>query len=272
MNELLSLVVTVRPQAPTSLPGHLGRAVYAQLLRWLDAADPALAARWHDTDGPKPFTCSDLVGGRRGGPNSRSLSPERTAWFRLTSLDPAITAILNGLLAAPPPTVELDGVLFDVEGLTTDPAAHPWAGTTSYEVLAAPYLLARVEAPRQVMLDFSAPTAFKQNNLIVPLPLPDLVFGGLADRWNAFSPVAISPEVRRYCQTSVALKRFRLRSAAVPLKDQVPQIGGRGQATYVAAHYDRYWMGLLGLLADFAVYAGAGRLTSVGMGQARRTG
>ncbi len=39
-----------------------------------------------------------------------------------------------------------------------------------------------------------------------------------------------------------------------------------GQASYVAVTYDRYWMSLLGLLADFAFFAGVGRLTTVGLG------
>jgi len=43
MTELVSLVVTVRPAAPLTTPGHLGRAAYALLMGWLSDADPALA-------------------------------------------------------------------------------------------------------------------------------------------------------------------------------------------------------------------------------------
>lgn len=132
MSELVSLVVIVRPAQPVTLPGHLGRAAHALLLRWLNQADPALAQHWHDADGPKPFTCSSLIGaGRMQGDHLRALSPEHTYWLRLTSLDPTISARLLALCDDPPPTVELDGVTLPVESVTADPAAHPWAGAAT---------------------------------------------------------------------------------------------------------------------------------------------
>ncbi len=145
--ELLSLVVTVRPAEPVTVPAHLGKAVYTLLLHWLEEADPVLARRWHDTDGPKPFTCSSLVGGKRTGQNTRTLVPDQSYWFRLTSLDMEVSTVLQNYLAAPPAEVDLEGVLLPVESLTTDPAVHPWAGASSYQEIAAPYLLARDSAP-----------------------------------------------------------------------------------------------------------------------------
>lgn len=270
MSELVSLVITVRPAAPLTLPGHVGLAAYALLLRWISEQDEVLARHWHDQDGPKPFTCSTLVGARRAGPNTLALTPDRPCWLRFTALDPAIAAILLARRDAPPDSIELDGVTLPLENATTDPAVHPWAGLATYEEIAAPYLLARQKAPRRLSLAFASPVAFRQREMNMPLPLPNLVFGGLAERWNAFSPVAVSPEVRRFAEAGVALNSFRLRSRALPVKDGAPQIGAVGEATYVAVHYDRYWMGVLGLLADFAFYAGVGRMTTVGLGQARR--
>ncbi len=271
MTDLVSLVILVRPAEPVTVPGHLGRAAHALLLRWIDERDPALARQWHDADGPKPFTCSSLNGtGRMSADRSRALSPERTCWLRLTSLDPAVSAILLERRDSPPPEIELDGVRLRVEQVTADPTVHPWAGTASYEQIAAPYLLARQEPPRRLGIRFASPVAFRQREMNMPLPLPDLVFGGLADRWNAFSPIAISPEVRRYCESGVGMSGFALRSRAVPQKDGGLQVGAVGTARYVAVRYDRYWMGVLGLLADYAFYAGVGRLTTSGLGQARR--
>lgn len=269
--DLVSLVVTIRPSEPVSAPGYLGRAAHALLLRWLDETDPALARQWHDADGFKPFTCSSLIGGGRMERDGlRRLTPERTYWLRLTSLDPAISAALLTRAEQPPASIELDRVALPVESVTADPAMHPWAATARYEDLAAPHLLARQEPPRRVRLRFTAPVTFRQRELNVPLPLPGLVFGGLADRWNAFSPVAIGPEVRRYAEECVALSSFALRSRALPVQEGGVQVGAVGEAGYVAVRYDRYWMSALGLLADFALYAGIGRLTTMGLGQARR--
>jgi CRISPR-associated endoribonuclease Cas6 len=147
---------------------------------------------------------------------------------------------------------------------------HSWAGTATFEQIAAPYLLARQEAPRRLKLMFTSPVTFHQRDKNMPVPLPELTFGGLADRWNAFSPIAISPEVRRYCEECVALHNFRLRSRAVPMKDGGLQVGAVGEAGYVSIRYDRYWMGVIGMLADFTFYAGVGRMTVAGLGQSRR--
>ncbi|GAB4415208.1 MAG: CRISPR-associated endoribonuclease Cas6 [Anaerolineae bacterium] len=271
MTELVSLMLALRPAQPVTLPAHLGRAAHALLLRWLDEADPALAQRWHDADGPKPFTCSSLMGaGRMQADRQRALTPDQTYWLRLTSFDPTVSARLLAVRDDPPPAVELDGVALLVTGATTDPAVHPWAGVSTYEQLAAPYLLARQPGPRRLTLSFASPTTFRQREMNMPLPLPELVFGGLVERWNAFSPVTISPEVRRYAAECVAISQFELRSRSVPLKDGGLQVGVTGRARYVAVTYDRYWTNLLGLLADFAFFAGVGRLTTVGLGQCRR--
>ena len=270
MTELLSLVVIVRTPEPVTLPATLGRAVNALLLRWLEDADPELARCWHDAEGVRPYTCSTVIGSRREGKDQRAFDPEVPAWFRLTALNADVCAALDRVLADPPDTVEIDRVPFHGESITADPAVHPWAGRATYQEVAAPFLLEATNIQRRVALQYTSPVAFRQNGMNMPVPLPGLVFGGLAERWNAFSPVRISPEVRRFAETSVALNGFRLRSRAVPGKAGSLQIGAVGSATYTATRYDRYWMGLLGLLADFAFYGGVGRGVTQGMGQTRR--
>ncbi len=268
--DLVSLVVTVQPLEAGTVPGHLGRAVHALLLRWLSSVDEPLARRWHDDSGVKPWACSSLVGARRMATDSRAVSADRTYWFRLCTLERETSAALLQVAESLPEAADLDGRPFRVLGATADPAAHPWAATADYATLAAPHLLAGEKPPRRVALDFVSPTAFHVNGMNMPVPLPDLVFGGLADRWNAFSPVAVSPEVRRFCQTGLALNSFRLKSRGLPMKDGNLQIGGVGTARYVSVRYDRYWQGVVTLMAEYALFASVGRGTAWGMGQARR--
>jgi len=73
-----------------------------------------------------------------------------------------------------------------------------------------------------------------------------------------------------YASACVAISSLRLRSRALPIKDGALQVGSVGEVRYVSVRYDRDWMAVLGLLADFAFYAGVGRMVSAGMGQARR--
>jgi CRISPR-associated endoribonuclease Cas6 len=104
----------------------------------------------------------------------------------------------------------------------------------------------------------------------VPLPLPGLVFGSLLERWNAFAPIAFPPEARRYAEECLAVSRYELSSRPVPVKSRGLRVGGVGQVTYTALNYDRYWLSVLAVLAEFARYSGVGAGTTMGLGQCRR--
>jgi len=123
-------------------------------------------------------------------------------------------------------------------------------------------------SPR-VSLEFASPTTFRSGGRYVPLPLPDLVFGSLLDRWQAFAPIALSPEVRRFAAEAVAVSQYQLRTRSLPAKGGGVRVGFTGRASFVALNRDRYWLSVLHLLAAFAFYGGVGYQTAAGMGQVR---
>lgn len=267
----ISLVLTLAPERVATLPDYLGRAAHSLLLRLIAAQNPDLAGRLHEGEsGPRPFTCSTLVGMRRQGEGSASVEPEGRYWLRFTGLSDEVSDFLSSLALTPPDVAELDNVPFRVLGATFDPADHPWGGKVGYEELSALWLLARNQTEPRIEIEFVSPTSFRSGGMNVPFPLPDLVLGGLLDRWNAFAPVALSPEVRRFAAECVAVSRYRLQTCPLHFKQGSLQVGFTGQCTYVALNKDRYWLSVLNLLADFAFYGGIGYQTSVGMGQARR--
>lgn len=263
--DLLSLVLTLRPLANScgSAPDWWGRASHALLLRAIASVDPALAAALHADDGPRPFTASSLF--ERGA---------QTDCVRFTAHQSAPAGCLRaasgpGGVLAPGARVDLDGHAFEVLSATSDPAAHPWAGQGGYADLAARRLVSPDPAPRQVTLQLASPTAFKSQERHQPLPLPDLVFNSLLERWNASAPLAFPPETRRYAAECLAISRFELRSRPVPGKNGGLRIGAVGLVTYTTLNYDRYWMSLIHTLAAFSLYAGLGAGTSQGLGQCR---
>lgn len=270
MSDLLSVVVRVRAPQEMTMPSHVGRAVHALLLHWIGLTRPDLAEQWHNAEGVKPFAVSNLVGGKRIDKFTRVLAPQHDGWFRLVALNAEIAQTLQAVIDAPPADVDIDGNLLEVVELITDPQKHEWAGQTDYETLSAGYLLARAAPSRRVALELITPTLFRQNGLETPLPTADLVFGSLCDKWNAYSTVQIAPQFREYSRLGVMVTYFDLKSASVSHKNKVMLVGGVGSVTYTAVQYDRYWMSMLALLADFALYAGVGRHTTMGMGQARR--
>ena len=268
--DLTALVLTLRPPEPMTTPGHLGRAAHALLLQWVNAADPALVEALHASDQPRPFTCSTLVGGRRSGPNARQITPGESYWVRFTGLTAEISAVLAGVEADPPAELELDHLPFRVESATLQGTEHEWAGASSYEELSAPHLLAETGPAHRWRISFASPTTFRRGKHNLPVPLPRLFFGGLARRWNTFSPVAISQEVERYAEEMVVLSRYKLRTRMVPMRAGALQVGCVGQADYSAMNRDPYWLALVSLLSDFCFYSGAGYQTAVGLGQVRR--
>ena len=271
--DLLSLYLTLRPlddgRPAASLPTWWGRASQALLLQICQQLDPTLAAALHDGSTLRPFTASTLMGRMKEG----RLDPAGSYALRFTGLTLPVSQLLAGAAQpggplAPGARLSLDYQPFRVETALT--AGHPWASQAGYSQLAAAILSG--EAPRRIGFLLTSPTSFRSADRQVPLPLPDLVFGSLVERWNAFAPLAFPAEVRRYARECLAVDRYSLRTRPVAGKAGSLRVGAVGQISYVTLNYDRYWMGVLAALADFARYSGIGGSTAMGLGQARRVG
>lgn len=268
---LTSLVVMVQAEKETTLPGNLGRAAQALLLGWVAERDPALAEAMHAGDGPRPYTASNLVLKRRP-PGQVRLAPGEGGWLRFTGLTAEVSEVLASLAAAPPEAVMMDGQPLRVVGATLDPAVHPRAGATSYQTLATGILLGAERPPAdKLSFEFLSPTTFRSGGRCLPLPLPELVFGSLLDRWHAFAPVGLSPETRRFAQEMTAISRYELRTQPLQAKEQGVMIGFAGRVTYKILSHDRYWLSVMNLLSAFSIYSGVGYQTAAGLGQVRPT-
>jgi len=259
---------TLRPADAHAAPASLARATHAAVLRLIAAADPALAARLHDDEGLKPITVSNVLGLAARGPTAE-VSPKREYGLRVTLLAPELEQIAAHWTPETIGALELDGREWRVERVTQAAAEHPWAGQTTYEGLAAPALLRAEAGPTRWALEFASPVTFRQRGLNMPLPTPDLVFGSLLDKWNAFATLTLPEEVRRFAAECLAVSRFELNSATEPAKHGELQIGAVGRCTYTAVNRDRYWLACVEILARFAFFSGVGAGTARGFGRAR---
>jgi len=272
--DLLSMVLILRPlPAPPDerpLPEWWGRAAQALLLDIVRRADERLAADLHDDNGLRPYTASNLLGHFE----ARRPLPDQTYTLRFTSLTAPLTRLLiaaaqPGGALAPGAPVQLDYLPFRIEAVHLDPAAHPWAAAAAYADFSAEHLVGAAP-PRRLTLLLASPTTFHVDGKHLPLPLPEQVFAGLLERWNAFSPLALPAETRRFAAECLALSRFRLNSVPVPVKQGGLRIGAVGEMTCTATRYDRFWLTALLTLAEFALFAGLGGGVTYGLGQARR--
>jgi CRISPR-associated endoribonuclease Cas6 len=274
MTVLLSWVLTLQPLEPATVPANLGRAAHAWFLGRVRAADDALAEELHTGQGLRPFTVSNLWElGRERGAEARLL-PDRTYTLRATSFSPRLSAVMReAVMAGLPPAVTIAGAALRILGSTTDPAEHPWAGEATFERMVQQFTLSP-QVPRSVGLRFASPTAFRVTGKrrAVPLPLPSLVFGGLLDKWNAFSPIQVHPDVRRFAEECLVVSSYGLETRRVSFGQEGERgtySGFVGRCHYYVEVPDRYWVGLLQLLAGFSLYAGVGLRTTMGLGQAR---
>ena len=128
--------------------------------------------------------------------------------------------------------------------------------TNSFEALS------QVSPQKLIELQFLSPTSFKQSQVIQPFPLPELVFGSLLRRWNAFAPVELQFPVIEWKGVTSA---YELKTYAHKMKGGA-EIGTQGWVRY---EFPPEQAAIATVLAHFADWAGVGRKTAMGMGQTR---
>jgi CRISPR-associated endoribonuclease Cas6 len=273
----------LRPTHYDEIPSALGRAAQAWFLGSLAGVNEIVAKTIHDSEGLKPFTISNLMPDSIESPQAArmrhdgqiGLTPDQRYTLRITTLNRDLTQlVLNGLL----PVWLSDGVtLHDqtlrVEEIITDTERDLWAGVTDYADLLAAFTTGQgiQHLDRRLAFTFAGPTSFnKTGGQQMPLPLPDLVFGSLLTRWNAYAGSALHPDLLTVIREQVVIHYHRIRSEQVSFErsNRGTVTGFKGDVTYHVQTGDSFWLGQLHTLAAYAVYAGVGVRTAMGMGMA----
>jgi len=262
-----ALVLTLRPLEPATVAPHLGRSSHAALLDTIAQRDAALAMRLHDSPDLKPFAASDLLDAPVQR-DARALTAERSYRLRWSGVSDEMDAVLRHLANEPPAELTLDHARFAVERATVDTNVDVLAGSAQWNELLALETIGRGAPPKRMVLHFLSPATFRSNGRNIPLPLPELVFGSLLDRWNAVSPIALPGEVRRFAAECLVLSSYELRSVWVPAFG-VGETAFIGRCSYVATTRDRYYLHCCAALMRLAFYSGVGAKTSMGFGMLR---
>jgi CRISPR-associated endoribonuclease Cas6 len=230
-------LVLISISATARLPPTLGRAIHAQCFQWFATANPALAEYLHQQD-ILPFTVGIQYS-----------SPQRIQ-LRISLLKPELLApLLWGLSGHLGSEITLAGV--------------PCRLGRWLNILESSNFEKLTEIPSQntIELQFISPTSFKQNQNIQPFPLPELVFNSLLRRWNQFAPSELQfPEI----QWQGLVSAFDIKTHALKMEASA-EIGTVGRVKY--RFPDPKQGRIATILANFAVFSGVGRKTSMGMGQ-----
>ena len=297
-----SLVLNLLPESSIP-PGFItGKHLHALFLSLVSSVDAEMGNQFHANKANKAFTLSPLqtVTGKPPRPITaqaksatagqssgclkwqyrQPISPGTPCWWRISLLDDRLFSQLSQLwlnLNPSQPWHLGPANLHITSVLGTPQSTQPWANFCNYEQI---YQQAS-EQERKIALQFYTPTAFRQGGYDSALPTRELVFGSLLRRWNHYSPIpfTLAPEALNCLYpsffdifTAVATdprQQFVHTGAAVDPGKQF--MGCVGTIHFqILGKVDPGLIKQINALADFALYAGVGRKTTMGMGVTRR--
>ena len=142
--------------------------------------------------------------------------------------------------------------------------------TTSYENLYHSLVAAEPEPIHRFDLVFITPTAFAQDRIHLPLPVPTLMFRSWLERWNHFAPVYLgSSELIDYLAAAVAVSRHKIQTRRVIIHSS-KITGFTGEVSLnILSRADPLLTHVANLLINYSQFAGTGMKTRLGMGQTR---
>ena len=283
-----SLILNLLPQS-TIYPQFLtGRHYHALFLNLVSSVDRTLGDILHDSTADKAFTLSPLqvkldpprytdrkytdkkyIDKRKihilQYQQHKPISPNTTCWWRISLLDDTLFGKLTQLWLNINPEQpwhlgSADLFITSIQG--TPQSIQPWANACSYSQL---YDRAS-NTEKTINFVFATPTAFRQGSYDSGLPTRDLVFRSLLKRWNKYSGIEFDSEFIE----SIYPSFFNIKTE-VASDSRSKFIGCVGEISYrIMGNVDAEAIKKINTLADFALYAGVGRKTPMGMGMVRR--
>ncbi|NCR36899.1 MAG: CRISPR-associated endoribonuclease Cas6 [Microcystis aeruginosa S11-01] len=269
-----SLVLNLTPRSPIYPNFLTGRHLHALFLTLVSSVDQELGDTLHAAEGDKAFTLSPLQiqSGGKITINSlrwrheREIAPETPCWWRISLLDDRLFGKLTSLWLNLNPQHpwhlgSADLVITSV--LATPQSVQPWANSCTYQYL---YENAS-ETNREFHFLFVTPVTFRQGKFDSALPTRELVFNSLLGRWNRYSGIPFD---------SIALESifpsfFDIQTKLADEAYKNQSIGCVGEIHYrLLGEVEPAKIKAINALADFALYAGVGRKTTMGMGMTRR--
>ena len=270
-----SLILNLLPQSPIPPQFLSGRHLHALFLNLVSSVDRNLGDYLHEAKSDKAFTLSPLQLQPRSDSASANLywqhhQPIPTGtpcWWRISLLDDTLFSQLTHLWLnlnpeqpwhLGPANLQITSIL----GTPQKGMPGCWANALSYHQL---YDQAS-ECDRALNFSFSTPTAFRQSKYDCSLPTRELVFNSLIKRWNQYSGIEFPKPLVDHVFPSF----FDIHTELVA-DSRSKFIGCVGTLNFrIMGKPEAEAIQQINALADFALYSGVGRKTTMGMGMVRR--
>ncbi|MFM6311580.1 MAG: CRISPR-associated endoribonuclease Cas6 [Dolichospermum sp.] len=268
-----SLILNIIPQSPI-YPNFLsGRHYHALFLNLVSSVDRKLGDRLHESNADKAFTLSPLqIKTRNQNPFSslqynhkNPISAGSHCWWRISLLDDNLFSQLTPLwlnLNPEHPWHLGSANLFITSIQGTPQSTQTWANVCTYSQL---YETAS-DTERIINFIFSTPVAFRQGGFDNVLPTRESVFNSLLSRWNKYSGI----ELTNIPLESIYPSAFNIKTEVISNYEN-KFIGCLGEISYrILGNVEATGIKQINTLADFVLYTGIGRKTTMGMGMVRR--
>lgn len=263
---LAAVVLELKAKNAGRLPVSHGRLLHAAFLNALRIQNEGLSVALHNS-ASKSFSLSLLQLPCPPQKMAYQVQAGMQAQWRICVMGEQTQSVLQclrkGLL------LRVGCLAFAVEAVYVTPQEHSQAGLMTTEYLER--VCAELPLMEHLTLDFITPTTFRYFDQDYPWPKPELVFGSLAERWNKVSGAEhfVVEKIKEIAAGYLVPEKWQGSSRRVNLSPQHGVTGFVGSFTYKLSLLPQEYRVLFICLAEFAVFAGIGRLTGQGMGQVR---
>lgn len=268
-----AVVYILRAKNNACIPLHHGRLAHAAFLSALKQLDAKLSTYIHDQTNPNPFAVSPLVFPAQSDADRHKMirvKENEVATWRIAGLNDFFLPCLSVL--RPGCVICIGDLRLAVEKCCLSPDEHADSGVLGKTDLWD--ACRHIPSIREIKFSFLTPTTFRFFDKDYPLPLPEYVFGSLAEKWTQNDTRGLLPldkNTVRAVAADVFPGIWRGQSQAVAIKRERYVYAFTGEFTYNTGRLSAAWQQCFLLLAQFAVFAGVGRLTGQGLGWTKIT-
>jgi CRISPR-associated endoribonuclease Cas6 len=274
-----SLILNLLPLSPISPSYSQGKHLHALFLNIVSHCDRTLGEYLHEQKTNKAFTISPLQvtkssfskGGFRENLQYQQKKPipvNTPCWWRISLLDESLFGKLTQLWLNinPEKPWHLGSADLKITSiLGTSQPNQPWANATPYDRL---YQEAS-DTNNKFTFAFATPTTFGKQKYHDSLPNPENIFKSLVKRWNKYSNILIPED--ELPLDSLFPSFFKIETAIIEDYSNNKSIGCIGNMSYqYLGNIETQKTKYLNVLADYSLYCGLGKKTTMGMGMVRR--
>lgn len=263
-----AVVYMLRAENSAPLPLINGRLMHAAFFKIINEYSLTLGSFVHNEQNLKPFTVSFLESAEEIEivEERRQVRRGEKFFWRVTGLNKEI--LQAALSVRVGEKIQVGGLILRVEKIICDGRIRADSGVVSVE----DFISSVKHAPpvKEICFEFVSPVSFRIDEFDAPYPRPELIFASLADKWTQSEmPATVDKKFIREIAAQIRLTQWSGECKKFYFGRDRGTLAFLGQFFYNVEALNNNFKKVFLLLAKFGEFAGVGRLTGQGFGQAR---